>query len=101
MNLIEQIAITSLRIPFLDIRLVEFMAKAPLALKTRGFKLKYLLKKAMKDKLPSEIIKAGKMGFQAPLARWYNGGMKDFAKEILSRSSLKKSGYLDPAYGIY
>ncbi|MBU2574232.1 MAG: glycosyltransferase, partial [Elusimicrobia bacterium] len=87
-----------LRVPFLDIRLVEFMAGAPLALKTRGFNLKYLLKKAMAGKLPAGTISAGKMGFQVPLARWYNEEIKDFAHEVLSPSALRKSGYLNPAY---
>ncbi|MBI4656666.1 MAG: hypothetical protein HY746_07975, partial [Elusimicrobia bacterium] len=87
-----------LRVPFLDVRLVEFMTQVPLSIKTRGYKLKYLLKKAMSGKLPEQIIKAGKMGFQVPLARWYNEELKDSVREILAPSSLKKSGYLDPAY---
>lgn len=87
-----------LRVPFMDVRLVEFMAGAPLTLKTRGFNLKYLLKKAMAGKLPPEILKAGKMGFQVPLARWYNEEIRSFAHDVLSPAALRKSGYLNPPY---
>ncbi|MFA6434226.1 MAG: asparagine synthase (glutamine-hydrolyzing) [Elusimicrobiales bacterium] len=86
-----------LRVPFLDIRLVEFMAGAPLSLKTRGFRLKYLLKKVMEGRLPPGITGGAKQGFQVPLARWYTDELKDFAREILSPRALKKSGYLNPS----
>ncbi|HBW23922.1 MAG: asparagine synthase (glutamine-hydrolyzing) [Elusimicrobia bacterium GWA2_56_46] len=87
-----------LRVPFLDVRLAELMAGAPLALKTRGFRLKYLLKKVMAGRLPAEISKGGKRGFQVPLARWYKEEMNDFAREVLGPAALKKSGYLSPVY---
>jgi glycosyltransferase involved in cell wall biosynthesis len=87
-----------LRVPFLDTRLAEFMSGAPMALKTRGFGLKYLLKKAMAGRLPPDIINSGKMGFQVPLARWYTDELKAFAHEILSPSALRETGYLAPEY---
>lgn len=87
-----------LRVPFLDTRLVEFMASAPMCLKTRGFRLKHLLKKTMSGRLPAGIMNAGKMGFQVPLARWYNDEIRDFAHEVLSPAALKKSGWLNPEY---
>lgn len=87
-----------LRVPFLDIRLVEFMSSAPLSLKTRGFRLKYLLKKLMAGRIPDEVIKGGKKGFQVPLARWQKEEIKDFVKEALSPEALKRSGYLAPEY---
>lgn len=86
-----------LRVPFLDVRLAEFMAGAPLSLKTCGFRLKYLLKKVMAGRLPPEIARGAKQGFQVPLARWYTADLKDFAAEILSSRALKNSGCLDPA----
>ena len=86
-----------LRVPFLDVRLAELMAGAPLSLKTRGFRLKYLLKTVMAGRLPPEIAQGAKRGFQVPLARWYNSDLKNFTDEILSPLALKKSGYLEPA----
>ncbi|MEK7720990.1 MAG: asparagine synthase (glutamine-hydrolyzing), partial [Elusimicrobiota bacterium] len=85
-----------MRVPFLDMRLVEFMAAVPLAVKTKGFKLKYLLKKAMAEKLPPEILKGPKRGFQVPLARWQEKELKSFTAEILSRDNVKRAGVLSP-----
>jgi asparagine synthase (glutamine-hydrolysing) len=85
-----------LRVPFMDTRLVEFMARVPLSAKTKSFHLKYLLKKAMADKLPPEILKGPKRGFQVPLARWQQAELKKFTAETLSRSAVKAAGILDP-----
>ncbi|OGS08650.1 MAG: asparagine synthase (glutamine-hydrolyzing) [Elusimicrobia bacterium RIFOXYA12_FULL_51_18] len=85
-----------LRVPFTDVRLVEFMARVPLAVKTRGFRLKYLLKKTMAGKLPSEVLKGPKRGFQVPLARWQEKELKAFTSEVLSARNVKSAGILSP-----
>ncbi|PIU20109.1 MAG: asparagine synthase (glutamine-hydrolyzing) [Elusimicrobia bacterium CG08_land_8_20_14_0_20_59_10] len=85
-----------LRVPFLDIRLVEFMAGVPLELKTKGLRLKYLLKKAMAGRLPPEMMRGPKRGFQVPLARWQEKELKAFTAEVLSRENIKKAGVLSP-----
>ena len=87
-----------LRVPFLDVRLIELMASAPLALKTRGFKLKALLKTIMAGRLPAETLNGPKRGFQVPLARWYNSELRGFARDILSDSTLEQDGFLPPGY---
>ncbi|OGS13605.1 MAG: asparagine synthase (glutamine-hydrolyzing) [Elusimicrobia bacterium RIFOXYA2_FULL_58_8] len=87
-----------LRVPFLDVRLAELMAGAPLALKTRSFNLKYLLKKLMAPRLPEPVLRGLKQGFQVPLARWYREDMRDFVREVLSPAALKKSGCLNADY---
>ena len=85
-----------LRVPFVDTRLVEFMARVPLSVKTKGFKLKYLLKKAMEGKLPPEIMKGPKRGFQVPLAAWQEKELKSFTAEVLSRENVRRAGALSP-----
>jgi asparagine synthase (glutamine-hydrolysing) len=59
------------RSPFMDHKLVEFVARLPLEMKLKGFTTKYLLKRAMQDKLPCEIIQRKKHGFMVPLAAWF------------------------------
>src|SRR6202030_4219544 len=54
------------RPPFLDHRIVEFAATLPTSFKIRGSCQKVLLKKLMKDKLPSSIVGCGKVGFDIP-----------------------------------
>src|SRR5208337_3441296 len=44
------------RVPYLDYRLVEFIERLPSSLKLRGFRAKYLHKKALENWLPRKII---------------------------------------------
>jgi asparagine synthase (glutamine-hydrolysing) len=58
------------RVPFLDHHLVEFSASLPDHLRIRGGEQKYVLKKAVEDLLPREIVYRRKMGFPTPLRQW-------------------------------
>jgi len=58
------------RVPFLDHTFVEFSARIPDRLKIRGATQKYILKKAVEDLLPHDIIYRKKMGFPTPLRGW-------------------------------
>jgi asparagine synthase (glutamine-hydrolysing) len=58
------------RVPFLDHKLVEFASQIPVSLKLRGAAGKYILKEAVADLLPHDIIHRTKMGFPTPLKRW-------------------------------
>jgi len=62
-----------LRAPFLDHRLVEFAATLPLAWKMPGFKTKALLKNSQRHRLPAEVLRRSKQGFNAPVAHWLTG----------------------------
>lgn len=59
------------RVPFLDHTFVEFAARVPDHLKIRDGVQKYILKKAVEDLLPHEIVHRRKMGFPTPLRRWF------------------------------
>src|SRR5262249_24150569 len=81
------------REPFLDYRLVEFVAAVPAYLKLRYLLYKkYLLKVAMSDKLPAEIIWRRKQGFNVPKARWIKQGLKPFVMDSLSPARLRRMG---------
>jgi asparagine synthase (glutamine-hydrolysing) len=58
------------RVPFLDHRFVEFSTRVPDRLKLHQGTGKYILKKAVEDLLPHEIIYRKKMGFPTPLRAW-------------------------------
>lgn len=87
-----------LRVPFLDVRLAELMASAPLSLKTRGFNLKFMLKTLMAGRLSEETLNGPKRGFQVPLARWYSDDLRGFVRDVLSSSELEKDGLMSPGY---
>jgi asparagine synthase (glutamine-hydrolysing) len=58
------------RVPFLDHRFVEFAASVPPHMKLRGKHGKYILKKAVEDLIPHDIIYRKKMGFPTPITAW-------------------------------
>jgi asparagine synthase (glutamine-hydrolysing) len=58
------------RVPFLDHTFVEFASRVPDHLKIRGGQGKYIVKKAVEDLLPHDIIYRKKMGFPTPLRQW-------------------------------
>ena len=58
------------RVPFLDHQLVEFAATVPDHMKLRGGIGKYILKRAVEDILPRDIVYRKKMGFPTPLRQW-------------------------------
>ena len=79
------------RVPFLDHELVEFTARLPERLKLRGTTTKYVLRQAMKDKLPPEILSRRKMGFPVPVGEWFRGAWKSqIAEFVLSPRALER-----------
>ena len=61
------------RVPLLDHRLVEFMATLPGSLKMRGKNPKWLLRQALRGKIPDQILDRPKQGFGPPISKWMNG----------------------------
>jgi len=86
------------RAPFLDHELVEFVMGLPSGLKLKGITSKYILKKAMKNFLPNEVIQRKKKGFGVPVAKWVKGPLKDFLGDFLSAQRIKKEGFLNPEF---
>jgi asparagine synthase (glutamine-hydrolysing) len=84
------------RVPFLDLDLVEHAARIPLALKQRGRVGKWVLKKAMEPYLPHDVIYRPKTGFGAPLRRWMRHELRPLLGDLLSVESLKQRGLFEP-----
>jgi asparagine synthase (glutamine-hydrolysing) len=75
------------RSPFLDHVLVEWINRLPLHYKFNGGG-KRLLREALQDYLPREILQRKKAGFNPPLARWTRTTLKEeMAPYFLSPSS--------------
>jgi asparagine synthase (glutamine-hydrolysing) len=86
------------RAPFLDYELVEFMMALPSALKLKGITSKYILKKAMKNLLPNEVIQRKKKGFGVPIAKWVKGPLRELFGDLLSPDRIRQEGFLNPEY---
>ena len=80
------------RVPFLDLDLVDFAANIPNNFKQRGGVGKWVLKKAMEPYLPKNIIHRPKTGFGAPLRTWMKHDLKEIMGDFLSIESLNSRG---------
>lgn len=83
------------RVPFLDHKLVEFCATIPPELKIKWSRKKYLLKKAVKNLLPKDVITHRKQGFVGPMAQWLKKDLKPYVLETMSDKNLKKHDMLN------
>lgn len=77
------------RVPFLDIDLVDLAARIPDKYKQKGMTGKWILKKAMEPYLPHDVIYRPKTGFGAPIRRWIKHDLRDMINEYLSIKSIK------------
>ncbi len=84
------------RVPFLDLELIQLAARIPVHFKQRGRTGKWVLKQAMASDLPAEVIHRPKTGFGAPLRRWLKGELRPLLNDVLSPESLKRRGLFDP-----
>lgn len=72
------------REPFLDHRIIEFIARLPSEMKIKNGDTKWLLKQITHKYLPTEIMDRPKMGFGIPIEQWLKGGLKNYLEEYLN-----------------
>jgi len=82
-----------LRVPLLDHKLLEFAATLSEDLKVRGFTTKYIVKKALRNRVPKEILHRKKAGFPVPYASWLRTELKDWTVDILLDRETLSRGY--------
>ena len=87
------------REPFLDYPFVEYALRLPMQFKVGdGTVTKRILKKAIGDLLPADLVHRRKQGFPAPMSQWvFEPKFGAFVKETLRTSSLVADGILDGA----
>ncbi len=86
------------RVPFLDHKLVEFAARIPARHKLHFLSGKYLLRRAMKGKLPPEVLHRSKQGFPTPIRPWLRNQLFDRVSAILTDGRLAERRLLNPPY---
>jgi asparagine synthase (glutamine-hydrolysing) len=84
------------RSPLLDHKLMEFMARVPANLKLRNGESKHLLKSALRNILPDEILDRRKMGFGVPLGRWLRNSLRDMLLDTVLSDRALARGYFRP-----
>lgn len=81
------------RVPMLDHRIVDLITSMPPRMKFNGAEMKYILKRATKDLLPSKIIRRrDKMGFPVPLHLWARNCLRKFCQDTLLSPTCRDHG---------
>ena len=83
------------RVPFLDHRLVEFALSLPQSAKVARSGGKHILKQALEEVLPHDVLYRRKRGFGAPVRQWFRGERGLLLNEHLMNSSLRKRDFFD------
>lgn len=84
-----------IRMPLIDHRIVEFMTAIPTKFRIKDGTTKYLMKKLLKGKVPSQITEKPKLGLNPPMGIWLKKDLKPLMDDYLSDSTIKKRGILN------
>ena len=84
------------RVPLLDPRIVELVARVPPSIKFKGGEMKYLFKRAIEGLLPDKVFnRKDKMGFPVPLQLWARDAAKEFFCDVLLSQRTRERGLYD------
>lgn len=81
-----------LRVPYLDHRIIEYMATVPSRFKIRGLNEKYLLKKVFNELLPQRIVNRPKNPYRAPIRNSFLNNKSLDLKTVLSEKEISFAG---------
>lgn len=84
------------RVPLLDHKLVEWMARLPAHLKIRGQSGKHVFKHAMEPYLPADILHRPKQGFNMPIKEWFRGPLRQQVANAVQSQRMLDTGFFDP-----
>ncbi len=81
------------RLPLLDYRIVELNCSVSPAIKFAGGKSKVLLRRAIRNLLPAQILnRKDKMGFPVPLNIWYKSTLREYVRDLLLSQRARSRG---------
>ncbi len=83
------------RVPLLDHELCELAARMPAEVKTPGGQLKHVLKSALADTLPQDILYRQKRGFGTPMGAWLKRELAPVLRNVLSRETVEARGWFN------
>ena len=86
------------RSPFLDTRLIDYVAGLPDDFKLSGRATKVILREAFADLIPEEIQRRPKMGFGIPFGLWFRGALREVLHDHLLSPTARYREYVSPAY---
>jgi asparagine synthase (glutamine-hydrolysing) len=76
------------RTPFLDFRLIDYLAHVHKDVKMKKYERKTILKQTIGKKLPESILNAPKKGFGPPLREWFKDDSFNYYQNNLKQSPI-------------
>jgi asparagine synthase (glutamine-hydrolysing) len=84
------------RCPLLDHKLAELAASLPESWRRRDGKGKWILLKALGERLDAITLNRPKMGFGVPLRDWFRGELKEYLWDHLTGRAFRERGIVRP-----
>lgn len=84
------------REPFLDHRIIEYVARLPAYYKSRDGSGKYLLKTLAHTYIPQSLLDRPKMGFGVPMELWLKDALRPFIEKYLDPARIRRNGLFNP-----
>ncbi len=85
------------RVPFMDVELMRLCARIPESLKLQRRTTKTILKRALEQDLPADVLHRGKTGFGAPLRTWIRQDLAELVDDTLCPTTLSARGLFEAA----
>jgi len=86
------------RMPFMDTEFAKTVATFDDSLVASGRGGKRVLRHAMRDLLPDNILHRKKIGFKVPVGLWFRTSMRDYVQDILTGPNSRSSQILNVRY---
>lgn len=83
------------RVPMLDTRLAHYVMGLPSTMKIKHGQKKWILRQAMRNIVPDDILDAPKTGFGVPYAHWLRTSLAEYMRSVLFDPSIVQWGLFD------
>jgi asparagine synthase (glutamine-hydrolysing) len=81
------------RLPFLDFRLVSLAFNMAANWKMRGPWNKYILREAMRERIPESVrSRVDKMGFPVPARKWFSSVLYERVRDVIESREVRERG---------
>ena len=80
------------REPFLDHRIIDWVATLPDEFKYQNGVKKHILKEIVHQYIPKHMMDRPKMGFAIPIAKWMNQELKERIDTFINEKNIKEQG---------
>jgi asparagine synthase (glutamine-hydrolysing) len=71
------------RPPLLDHELLELAARIPSSLKVHKGETKWIFKESVKERLPANVVRRSKRGFELPIDGWLRGPLREVFEDVV------------------